>query len=200
MEYPKFFDQVESITMYDPLSDFLGAFENGLVDIHYKDIALFAGHSCPTVAGCYLMAKIGLQKLFPDTLPRRGEIEVHVSGARDEGVNGVIGNTLAYICGVNDESGFKGIGPKFDRSNKLFFSKGFSSQVRLKRIDTQKHIDLSYDPSIVPPHPQMKELMQTVLMGKGGIEERKKFQTLWQERVAKILLNKELWSQLVQIH
>jgi hypothetical protein len=43
------------------------------------------------------------------------------------------------------------------------------------------------------------ELMQKLLSGHVTIEERKEFHRLWQERVAKILLEKELWPRLVKV-
>ncbi len=198
MRYPQFFDQVEALRLYDPLADFLGAVEDGEMEITYLDLVKFAGHSCPTIAGVYLMARLGLDKLFEDR-PIRGEIEVHVKGSKAEGVNGVIGNTLAYICGVSDEAGFKGIGGKFDRSNKLFYNAPIQGEVALKRTDTGTKVELSYDPSIVPPEPKMKELMQKLMMGQGSPEEKKEFGQLWQKRVEKILTSKDLWPKMVTL-
>ena len=199
MTYPSFFDEVDSILLYDPLADFLGAIEAGETEIRYIDAVKFAGHSCPTVAGAYLMAKLGLEYLFPDALPIRGEIEVSIKGAKAEGVNGVIGNLIAYICGVSDEAGFKGIGGKFNRSGKLHYGADIEGEVRLKIASGDKKVDLSYDPSVVPPNPQMKELMQKLLSGNASIEDRKNFQRIWQERVEKILLTKELWPQMIKL-
>ncbi len=196
MRYPQFFDWVEPLRLFDPLADFLGAVEDGEMEITYLDLVKFAGHSCPTIAGVYLMARLGLDKLFEDR-PIRGEIEVHVKGGKAEGVNGVIGNTLAYICGVSDEAGFKGIGGKFDRSNKLFYNAPIQGEVALKRTDTGTKVELSYDPSIIPPDPKMKELMQKLMMEQGSPEDKKEFGQLWQKRVEKILISKDLWPKMV---
>ena len=200
MTYPQFFDQVESILLYDPLADFLGAVESGVMEMAYIDAVKFAGHSCPTVAGAYLMTKIGLEHIFKEAMPIRGEIKVMIKGKKDEGVNGVIGNLIAYICGVSDEAGFKGIGGKFNRAFKLEYGADIEGEVRLQRVDNGAFVDLSYDPSVVPPDPKMKELMGKLQSGSAGIEDRKEFQRLWQERVAKILLTKELWPRLVKLH
>ncbi len=197
MKYPTFFDSVESITLYDPLSDFLGALEDGILEIEYIDIVKFAGHSCPTVAGAYLMSKLGLQKLYPKDLPKRGEIKVYVRGKKVEGVNGVIGNVVAFICGVSDEAGFKGIGGRFDRSNKLFFDADIDSDILLERVDNATKIGISYNPSVIPPNLEMKPLMQKILMGQANEEEKIRFKHLWQERVQKILLSKDLWPQMI---
>ena len=199
MNYPAFFDRVEKIKLYDPLADFLGAIENGEMQIEYIDAVKFAGHSCPTVAGAYLMTLLGLRELFANSLPIRGEIEVFIKGEKKEGVNGVIGNTIAFICGVSDEAGFKGIGGNFNRSNKLFFNSQIPKDVRLKRADTKDYVDISYDSSIIPPNPKIKELMQLIMMKRADENIKKEFQKLWQERVEKILLSKELWPKMILI-
>ena len=199
MLYPKFFDEVEPILLYDPLADFLGAVEAGEMQISYLDVVKFAGHSCPTVAGAYLMSKVALERLFIDALPIRGEIAVYIRGKKSEGVNGVIGNTIAYICGVSDEAGFKGIGNRFNRSNKLFFDANIRGEVKLVRLDTNEAVELSYDPSIVPPDPKMKALMQKIVQQSATIQERKEFQKLWQQRVATILLQRELLPKLIKV-
>ena len=144
------------------------------------------------------MAKLGLKALFGENLPVRGEIKVFVKGKKDEGVEGVIGNTIAFICGVTDETGFKGIGGKFNRSNKLFFGADIPKEIRLLRVDNEKYVDLSYMPTI-PPNPKQKELMQKILMGVASQEDKNLFKKLWQERVEKILLSNELWDKMVDI-
>ena len=50
MSFPEFFKQVPDITLADPLADFLGAAEGGLLRYGYADAVKLAGHSCPTVA------------------------------------------------------------------------------------------------------------------------------------------------------
>ena len=121
MRYPEFFDRVDKIKLYDPLGEFLGAFESGEVEIGYRDCVVLAGHSCPTVAGAYIATFNGLKALFGDELPTRGEIKVEMSSPKSEGVTGVIANVASFICGVADEGGFAGIGAKFSRRNKVEF-------------------------------------------------------------------------------
>ena len=60
MQYPTFFDQAPVITMRDPLAALLGAADDGLIDYRYIDAVRLAGHSCPTVAGAYLMARAAM--------------------------------------------------------------------------------------------------------------------------------------------
>lgn len=47
----------------------------------FFDAVKFAGHSCPTVAGAYMMTTEALKVLYPDSIPVRGNIEVHMPDA-----------------------------------------------------------------------------------------------------------------------
>ncbi|RLD52004.1 MAG: hypothetical protein DRI94_04445, partial [Bacteroidetes bacterium] len=63
MKYPEFFKQVKTIKLKDELSEFLGTFDNGIIEYTYPEIVKAAGHSCPTVAGAYMMCAKALEKL-----------------------------------------------------------------------------------------------------------------------------------------
>ncbi len=189
MLYPLFFECVESIVLQDPLSDVLGAFENGQIEYTYLDVVKSAGHSCPTVAGAYLMTWRALDILYPNSTPIRGEIEVSFKEAESDGVAGVIGNVIAQITGATDKSGFKGLNGKFARHSLMHFSKDIFSSARFTRVDTGKSVDVFYDPSSVLPASTMAPLMQKVMSGTANNEEKKEFGRLWQERVEKILCN-----------
>ena len=41
--------------MHDRLAEFLGAADGGVIEYRYVDAVKLAGHSCPTVAGAYLL-------------------------------------------------------------------------------------------------------------------------------------------------
>ncbi len=194
MIYPQFFDKVEQIIMKDPLAEFLGACKDGIIEYKYVDIVKLAGHSCPTVAGAYLMTKAALDKLYNNQIPIRGEIKVELKGALDEGVEGVIGNCISFITGAANEGGFKGIGGNFARNNKLFFNSNIEADVRFTRLDNQKSVLVTYDPSTVPPNPKQKELMQKIMRKEVKPEDFREFQKLWQERVEKILLHTPIES------
>ncbi len=199
MKYPNFFDKIEPIVMRDPLADFLGACEEGIIEYSYVDAVKFAGHSCPTVAGAYLMTKLALEKLYKNETPVRGEIKVDVKGALDEGVEGVIGNCAAFITGAANEGGFKGIGNKFGRNNKLHFQVDIDGDLRFTRIDTGKSVTLSYNPSSVPADPKQAFYMQKIMQKTATKEDRENFKKLWQQRVEKILTNKEIWKDIIKI-
>ena len=188
MTYPAFFDEVEPIDTVDPLADILGAVENGRITYTYLDMVKFAGHSCPTVAGAWLMTKIGLAKIYGDDLPVRGNVKVEIREALDEGVAGVIGSCIGLVTGAANEGGFKGLGGRMARNNRLVFGVEMGAEVRLTRLDNAAHVEMSYNPSLVPGNPEMQPLMQKVMQGVATPEEKRKFGELWQERVKKILL------------
>jgi len=199
MEYPGFFDKVDPIQLQDPLSDFLGAFEDGIMEISYLDCVKLAGHSCPTVAAAYLMAKRGLETLYGRDLPQRGSIHVSMREAEDEGVTGVICNVISFIAGANGISGFKGIGGHFSRNGLVSYGIPMEGEVKLTRQDTGTSVTLSCNTSMVPADPAMKALMAKSLQGLASAGERKEFGELWQERVEKILLDTNLWDQMITI-
>ncbi len=189
MGYPSYYDKIEPIKLYDPLAKFLGAIEDGAVEINYLDCVKLAGHSCPTVAGAYLMTQAGLDALYQDSLPERSRIKVDISKSKDEGVTGVTANIAAYITGAGDEGGFKGIAGKFARNDLLNFGVKFDGDMRLTRLDTGLSVTISYNPSLVPADKEMKPLMQKLLQSNSTQAEQDRFANMWQERTEKILLH-----------
>ncbi len=189
MSYPKFYDEVESIKVIDPLSNVLGAFEEGKYEFNYVDVVKSAGHSCPTVAGAYIITLTALKALYQDQRAVRGNIKVEFKEAMQEGVAGVIANVISQITGATDKSGFKGLKGKFVRHSLMFFDVDINSSSRFTRIDNNKSVDVIYDPSSVMPDPALKDLMQKMMQGVASSEELEKFATLWQERVARIFEN-----------
>lgn len=199
MNYPTFFDNVQSIQLQDPLSRFLGAFEEGKMQIDYIDCVKLAGHSCPTVAGAYLMALKGLEALYTDTLPQRGNIHVSMKAGEAEGVTGVIATVIAYIAGAGGIGGFKGLNGTMSRNNLLSYNIAMNGEVKLTRVDTNESVTLSYNPSMIGADPMMQPLMGKAMQGLASDEEKKEFGRLWQARVEKILLSKELWNDMITI-
>lgn len=187
MHYPEFFTSIEGITLKDELSEVLGAFEEGLVTYSYLDVVKNAGHSCPTMAGAYLMAREGLRALYGTELPKRGEVKVFFKDNIKTGTTGVVSNAFSLITGATNEWGFKGLNGKYARRDLMFFNADIPLHVRMMRIDNLKTVDIAYDPSLVLPDAQMQPLMQKVLSGVANHEEKQKFGLLWQTRVRKIL-------------
>ncbi len=190
MTYPKFYDDIETIAMYDPLSEVLGSFTDGIIEFNYLNSVQSAGHSCPTVGGAYLMTLKALKALYPDSVPIRGEIKVAFAASSDEGVAGVIGNVISNITGATETTGFKGLGGKFARHSLMNFNENISASARFTRTDNGKCIDVFYDPSSVAGDGDPSQMQ--MLMGKaiaGDKEARKKFGMMWQRRVEKILID-----------
>ncbi len=191
MKYPKFFDEVERVKLQDDLSNFLGTFEDGIVEFSYLDVVKSAGHSCPTVAGAYLSAIEGLKALYPNELPKRGEIKVFFKEDIKEGVAGVIANVFTQITGATEVSGFKGIGGNFVRHSLMEFNSNINSSVKLQRVDNNRSVEVIYNPNSIPPNPKQGEIMQKIMQGVATKEERAEFGRVWQERVEKILKNRD---------
>jgi len=189
MSYPVFFDTIEAIKVKDPLSQVLGAFDDGKYEFNYLDVVKSAGHSCPTVAGAYLMALEALKYLYPNESAIRGDIKVEFKESLEEGVAGVIGNVISQITGATDKSGFKGLQGKFARHSLMHFNADITSSVRFTRISNAQSVEVIYNPNSIKPNPNMMPLMQKLLSGEASVEQIKEFGTLWQERVEKIFQN-----------
>ncbi len=191
MGYPSFFDEVVTIKVQDPLSDLLGAFDNGEYEFTYLEVVKSAGHSCPTVAGAYLMTHAALEALYKGERAVRGNIKVAFKESIEDGVAGVIGNVVSQITGATDKSGFKGLAGRFARHSLMDFNADISSSARFTRVDTNESVDVVYNPSQIPPNPDMQPLMQKMMQGVATDNELQEFGALWQDRVKRIFENKE---------
>ncbi len=187
MTYPQFFDKIPTIKLKDDLALFLGAFDDGIIEFSYLDIVKSAGHSCPTVLGAYLMTLKGLEALYENELPKRGEILVEFKESQTTGVAGVIANVIMNITGATTTNGFKGLAGKYDRNHLMKFEQDINgASVRFTRIDTEQSVDVFYDASSIKAHEDMNFLMQKSLQGNATSEEKKEFGKLWQKRVENI--------------
>lgn len=189
MTYPDFFNNIQTIKLQDPLAGFLGSFENGIVEFSYLDIVKSAGHSCPTVAGAYIMTMEGLKALYGEEMPQRGDIFVSFKEDSNDGVAGVIANVVTQITGATETFGFKGIGGNFERYGLMKFNDNISSNMKLQRLDNGKIVEISYDPSSIGANPMMQQLMQKIMQGSATNEEKISFGKLWQQRVENIFGN-----------
>ena len=200
LNHPEFFDTVENIIMQDPLSELLGTFENGQVEFSYPEIAKAAGHSCPTVAGAYLMTQKALKALYRNEMPRRGSIRILFKQHRLEGVTGVIARVMSNITGATESDGFKGLNGKFSRTNLMEFEQDIPGIARFIRTDNKEKVDVFYNPNIVPHLPEMKGIMGKVMSGAANAEEKKQFGRLWQKRVEMIMGDNIDNEELISVH
>jgi len=188
MNYPDFFGAVPKISLYDPLAEFLGATEGGILQYGYFDAVRLAGHSCPTVASAYWSTCKALAFLYPGTMPVRGDIRVEFSQDRTSGVTGVIANVVSMLTGATFDSGFKGIAGRFDRRKRLFFSVEMSGEMRFTRLDTNQAVNVAANLQRVPASPRLPMLMANCMADTATREETAEFRELWQARVRSILL------------
>lgn len=189
MKYPAFVDNVPTIRLYDPLSEFLGATDDGIVEYSYIDAIKLAGHSCPTVASAYWMTCKALKALYGEAMPERGNIQAEFRQKSTDGVCGVIANVVGLLTGAGNNTAFKGIGGKFDRRNKLLFESDLQTEVRFTRLDTMQTVSVSVNLQGVPSSPRTSELLPACLNGAASREEQSEFRQLWQMRVKAILLD-----------
>ncbi|HYH38868.1 MAG TPA: FmdE family protein [Azospirillum sp.] len=189
MPFPAFYDQAPRIRVRDPLSAFLGASDDGVLEYGYTDAVRLAGHSCPTLAGAYLMTVKALKHLYGDTLPERGGIQVHFREAETTSATGVMGRVAALLTGAAGDDGFKGIAGHFDRRDRLFFRANITGDVAFRRLDTGAGVQASFRGATVPSAPETRDLLPAVLNGAGSAADAARFRDLWQGRVKAILVD-----------
>ena len=199
--FPDFFTQAPTLRVRDPLAQFLGAACDGILEYHYADAIRLAGHSCPTVAGAYLLTLRGLHALYGADLPERGGIEVHMRDARDSGTTGVIASVATLLTGAAAETGFGGIGPaaRFTRRNLLDYDAPIRGLMALRRLDNDASVELELNAAVVPFPAEMQSLMPKAVSGQATPDELARFGELWQARVRVMLLEHADDPELLQI-
>jgi hypothetical protein len=188
MKTPAFFDAVPPIVVFDPLAEALRAAEDGIVEYRYADAVKLAGHSCPTVACAWLMTRRALQALYPETLPRRGDVRVELRAASEEGVTGVIASIAGFVTGAANESGFKGLAGRFGRRDLLLFGVPLAGEIRFTRLDTGNSVSLSHDLRVVAQPPGLRERLREAFAQDASDHARKAFAAVWQDWVKTILI------------
>lgn len=202
MTLPSFFDDAPILKVREPLAEFLGAAEGGVIEYRYADVVRLAGHSCPAIAGVYLMVVNGLAALYGDEFPERGGIEVFMRGERDHATTGVLASVATLLTGAAPETGFQGIGSarRFARKDLLSFEADVDGPFALRRRDTGKGVVVDINTDRVPHEPIMGELMPKALAGKASADELAEFGRLWQDRVRRMLVEHADDPKLVHIY
>ena len=190
--FPDFYALAPVIALRDPLAELLGAAKGGLIEYGYTDVVRLAGHSCPTVAGAYLMALHGLRALYAGDMPVRGDVEVLMRDAAGSGVTGVMASVLQLVTGAAAEGGFPGAGSRglFARKNLLVFEAPVDGLLGMRRRDTGKAVTVHFDNAVVPWPEEMRLLIAKVFAEQASREEQARFAQLWQERVRQMLLDR----------
>jgi len=189
MKTHDFFDAVPAIVVVDPLAETLGAAEGGVIEYRYRDAVKLAGHSCPTVAGAWLMTRAALAHLYPDGMPQRGGMRVELRQAVDEGVAGVIASVAGLVTGAANEGGFKGLAGRFGRQGLLRFGVPMTGEIRFMRLDTGRSVEVAHRPQAVPRPAGLAELMRDALAPQADAATRRTFASAWQGWVQSILLD-----------
>ena len=199
--FPAFFAAAPTLRVCDPLAAFLGAAQDGILEYHYADAVRLAGHSCPTVAGAYLLTRRGLLALYGDTLPERGGIAVQMRDSRDSGTTGVIAAIATLLTGAAAETGFGGIGPaaRFTRRNLLDYDAPIRGLMALRRLDNGASVELELNAAVVPFLAEMQSLMTKAVSGQATPDELARFGELWQARVRTMLLEHADDPELLQL-
>lgn len=200
MQLPDFYDAAPRIRVRDPLAEFLGAAPGGIFEYGYADVVKLAGHSCPTVASAYLMTRAAFGALYPDSLPVRGGIRVELHNDALEGVTGVIANVVTLLTGVTVDTGFKGIGGRFDRRRLLAFGVDLPGEIRFTRLDTGASVVVSAHLEHVPGDARVPALMPRCLAGVASPDEAQLFGAIWQERVRKLLTDYADDPRVIEVH
>lgn len=200
MAFPSFFSEIQPLVVHDRLAEFLGAADGGVIEYRYADVVKLAGHSCPTVAGTWLLTCRALAALYPDELPERGGIEVAFRETQDSGVAGVMASVIGLVTGAAGTGGFKGIGGHFSRRNLLAFEDiGFDGEISFTRHDNGQRICASLHLEHVAPDPRTGPLLQRLLAGERDPVVAEVFAALWQDRVRRILIDHADDARLVTL-
>ena len=185
-----FYDDAEPIRLREPLAEFLGAIGEGEEFIFsYTDVVKLAGHSCPAVSGAYKITEKALKALYGNEPPIRGEISVMVLGNVDGGANGPISQVISLITGAAPETGFKGLGQRFGRKDKLIFDERNEkpNTFIFTRDDNKKSVKITYHPELLPQDGRMGNLFTKCIVETATKKQQEEFKSVWQARVKAVL-------------
>jgi hypothetical protein len=176
MNFPDFYDQAPVVRTIDPFAAMLGAAADGVLDYHYVDAVRLAGHSCPTVAGAFLMGRAALAALYPDQPAERGAISVHMPAPESEGTTGVVAQVLTLLTGAAGDNGFYGIQGRFKRRGLLSFAAQREGEaIRFQRRDNGASVSVSLDVSLIPGDPAQGARMAAILQDRADDQIRTEF-------------------------
>ncbi len=189
VQMPAFFEQAPSIVMVDALAEILGAAQGGLIEYRYLDAVKLAGHSCPTVAGAWLMTRTSLARLYLGQTPRRGDVRVAMREPQDAGVAGVIASVAGLVTGAAGKGGFNGLAGRYTRRDLLTYNVPMRGEMRFTRVDNGQSIQVSHHPEAVPRPAELRMQMQAALAPHASKAERDVFAQTWQGWVRAMLVD-----------
>src|SRR5687768_11233193 len=149
VDFPDFYEQAPVVRTHDPFAAMLGAARGGIFEYRYLDAVRLAGHSCPTVAGAFLVGRAALTALYPGEPAERGGIAVHMPAPEDDGTTGVMAQVLTLLTGAAAENGFHGIPGRFRRKGLLSFAEQREGEaIVFTRLDTGVAVAVELDVSL----------------------------------------------------
>ena len=193
-EFNDYLADIEPIRLREPLAETLGAIrrKGAALDYTFVEVVKLAGHACPTTASAYECCRAALKRLYPDQTPVRGEIEVTVYGAPDDGVYGVVGQVFSFLTGAAPATGFKGLGTSFRRKDLLTYQEESPDPAvmcfRFRRKDNGKAVLCKLCHDEMPDLDSEKDrrlgdLMPKVLWEAAKKDEISEFGRLWMDSV-----------------
>ena len=190
MKLPTFYAHAPVVQTFDPLAQLLGAATDGRLDYSYADVVRLAGHSCPTVAGTFLMGRAAMQALYPDGPAERGQIEVSMPAPVHHGTTGVEAQVLTLLTGAAADNGFHGLAGRYARDGLLTYAgRHESDAVIFRRRDNGAAVAVQLDTSPVPSDPRQRDLLMKIMQDTASDAEQQAFAEVWQERVRRMLVD-----------
>lgn len=194
------YEGVEPIRIRDPVAETLAVLDPGdPFVVTYRDLVTVAGHSCPTAAGAFRIAQLGLDALYPDPdeLPVRSEVAVTAGGPRSDITYGVTSRLVSYVTGAAAEDGFSGLAGGYGgRKGLLSFTTFDTADVAFEftRTDVGESVRVTYHVGDVPPAGVASEYLPKLVDGTATDEEREAFAEAWHGRVETVLTEDDLFS------
>ncbi|MFC7045743.1 hypothetical protein ACFQH6_10295 [Halobacteriaceae archaeon GCM10025711] len=192
------YEGVAPVRIRDPVAEALAVLDPGdPFVVTYRDVVTAAGHSCPTAAGAFRIAQVGLDALYPDSLPVRGDVAVTAGGPKDDPSYGVMSRLIGYVTGAAEEDGFGGLAGGYGgRTDLLSFGDIDRDGVsfRFERTDTGDAVTITYHVGAVPDAGAGTDYLPKLVDGSATDEERAAFRTDWHGRVETVLTDDDLFS------
>ena len=190
MDFPDFYAEAPQVPTHDALAELLGASRDGRLDYCYADAVRLAGHSCPTVAGAFLLGRAALATLYPHGPAERGAIRVTLPAPVDHGTTGVIAQVLTLLTGAAAQNGFHGIAGRYARAGLLQFAEcERGDAVTFERIDNGAAVEVELYLAAIPAEAHQRERLAAILDHRADDATRATFARHWQARVRRLLLD-----------
>ncbi|MFB6165711.1 MAG: hypothetical protein ABEJ31_11185 [Haloarculaceae archaeon] len=189
---------VDPIRIRDPVAEALAVLDPGdpLV-IDYRDVVTAAGHSCPTAAGAYRVAQVGLDALYPDELPVRGDVAVLAGGPKTDATYGVMTRLVSFVTGAAGADGFGGLAGGYGGRRDLLAYGDFGGAdpaFAFRRTDTDEAVEVTYRVGSVPEGGPATGALPKLIDGTATDDERAAFRADWHGRVQAVLSDDDLFA------